>query len=137
MNEHPLPDCELSAAGVRTDVLELGGHLVLLQVQLEHPALLEGRGAAWLAALWGRQTVEELKTTAACCSMSSWAMTRLQAFWRSCVAFWRHLVVVSVETDLEVLVLVAVAVAHVSLQFVRGEKTLRASRKLASVGKLS
>lgn len=36
---------------------------MLLQVQFEHPALLEGRGAVWLAALWGDSGV--VKTTAA------------------------------------------------------------------------
>lgn len=43
---------------------------MLLQVQFEHPALLEGRGAVWLAALWGDSGV--VKTTpAAGCSSSS------------------------------------------------------------------
>lgn len=58
------------------------------------------------------------------------------AFWRSRAAFWRHLVVFNVEPNLEVLVLVAVAVAHVPFKFVCGEKTLRASRELASAEKL-
>lgn len=44
-------------------------------------------------------------------------------------------VCLNVETNLEVLVLVAVAVARVSFQFVCGEKTLRASCELASAEK--
>lgn len=72
---------------------------------------------------------------AGCCSMSSWAMTQLGLVALS-AAFWRHLVAFNVEPNLEVLALVAVAVAHVSFQFIGSEKTLRASRELASATKL-
>lgn len=55
---------------------------MLLQVQFEHPALLEGRGAVWLAALWGDSGV--VKTTAAAAagrSSSSRAKTSGAIWW--------------------------------------------------------
>lgn len=85
-------------------------------MQLQHPALLEGRGAVWLPALWADSGA--VQTTDAVLSEY----------------FWRHLVAFTLATNLEVLGLVAVAVAHVPPQFVRGEKTLRAPRELASAG---
>lgn len=39
-----------------------------------------------------------------------------------------------IKTNLEILVLVSVGVAHVSLQFARVEESLRAAREFASAG---